>query len=184
MAKLYLVRHGQAAARYGVSLDPGLDDLGRNQAEQVAEKLSSLGPLPILSSPLARARETAAPLARVWKSTPRIEAAVAEIPAPAGVPLDGRAAWLSTFMAGSWSSLDPALRNWRMALKAALTVIDEDTVIFSQYVAINAAVGTTLQDDRVIVFSPQNCSVTILETDGKCLTLTKKGEEAPLTRVN
>lgn len=63
MAKIYLVRHGQAASGWGLEEDPGLDDLGRSQARDAAQKLAPLGPLPILSSPKARARETASPLA-------------------------------------------------------------------------------------------------------------------------
>ena len=51
-------------------MDPGLDALGHSQAEAVAQKLASLGPLPILSSPLRRTRETAAPLAKLWNVEP------------------------------------------------------------------------------------------------------------------
>ena len=37
MPRLTLVRHGRAAAGWGDDLDPGLDDLGRAQAESVAK---------------------------------------------------------------------------------------------------------------------------------------------------
>ena len=67
MTKLYMVRHGRAQAGFGGAMDPGLDELGRSQADAVAEKLRSLGPLRILSSPLARAQQTAAPLAKKWR---------------------------------------------------------------------------------------------------------------------
>jgi len=33
-------------------------------------------------------------------------------------------------------------------------------------------------------FSPDNCSVTIFETNGGKLSLLEKGSEAPLTKVN
>ena len=56
MAKIYMVRHGRAEDVLGESMDPGLDALGHSQAEAVAQKLASLGPLPILSSPLRRTR--------------------------------------------------------------------------------------------------------------------------------
>src|SRR6202012_4562944 len=102
MAKIYMVRHGKAAAGFGESMDPGLDALGREQAETVAQKLKSIGPLAILSSPLARAQQTAAPLAALWKATTFIEEAVAEIPSPSGLDLQGRAEWLRKLMGGSW----------------------------------------------------------------------------------
>src|SRR4029077_3748125 len=102
MARIYMVRHGKAEAGFGEGMDPGLDALGRSQALDVAERLQSLGPLPILSSPLRRTQETAAPLASTWNRTPVIEAAVAEIPSPKGMTLEERAKWLRTLMAGSW----------------------------------------------------------------------------------
>jgi hypothetical protein len=36
----------------------------------------------------------------------------------------------------------------------------------------------------VVVFSPDNCSVTVFENDGDALRLIQKGGEAPLTKVN
>ena len=39
MPKVYMVRHGRAAANFTSDLDPGLDDLGRDQAVQAASVL-------------------------------------------------------------------------------------------------------------------------------------------------
>src|SRR5580700_6200960 len=82
MPRLYLVRHGRAAATFAEAADPGLDELGRSQAEAVGAKLAPLGPLAIVSSPLKRAQETSAPLAALWQRKPLIEQAVSEIPSP------------------------------------------------------------------------------------------------------
>jgi len=183
MTRIYMIRHGRAAAAFGEAHDPGLDDLGRAQAEEVAKILEVLGPLAIVSSPLARTRETAAPLARLWKREPVIEEAVAEIPSP-GLDLAERAQWLRKLMAGSWRDATPPLAQWREDVIAALTGLTEDTVVFSHYVALNVAMGAATGDDRVTVFSPENCSVTIFEVaDGK-LMLIERGKEAPLTKVN
>lgn len=165
-------------------MDPGLDDLGQAQAVAVAERLKALGPLPILSSPLARTRQTAAPLAKLWSRTPVIEDAVAEIPSPKGMTLEARVAWLRKLMAGSWRDVSPELAQWREHCIATVTAIPQDTVIFSHYVAINVIAGAAMRDDRVVVFSPDNCSVTVFETDGAKLRLIEKGEEASLTKVN
>jgi broad specificity phosphatase PhoE len=178
-----MVRHGRAAASFGEALDPGLGELGRAQAEQVAAELAALGPLPIISSPLARARETAEPLARHWKCEAAIETAVAEVPSSSH-NLDERVQWLGKFLASSWRNLTPSLAQWREEAIAALVTLGEDTVIFSHFVVINVAMGAALGDDRVTVFSPANCSVTIFETDGEKLTLIERGKEAPLTKVN
>jgi broad specificity phosphatase PhoE len=184
MTRIYMVRHGRAAAGFGESMDPGLDELGRSQAEAVAQTLKALGPLPILSSPLARTQQTAIPLAKFWAATTEIEPAVAEIPSPKGMTLEGRVAWLRKLMAGSWRDVSPELASWREHCIGAVTAIPRDTVIFSHYVAINVIAGAALGDDRVVVFSPDNCSVTVFETDGETLRLVEKGHEASLTKVN
>jgi broad specificity phosphatase PhoE len=184
MAKIYMVRHGRAEAGFGESMDPGLDALGHSQAEEVAERLAEFGPLPILSSPLRRTRETAAPLAKRWRYEPVIEEAVAEIPSPKGMTLEERVAWLRKLMGGSWREASRDLAEWRENCIAIVAAIPHDAVIFSHYVAINVIAGAALGDDRVVVFSPENCSVTVFETDGPNLKLIEKGAEASLTKVN
>lgn len=184
MPKLFVIRHGNAEAGFGGAMDPGLDALGREQAEAAAQKLKGIGPLPILSSPLARTQQTAAPLAKLWGRTPVIEHAVAEIPSPNLASLEERALWLRKLMQGSWRDVNPELASWREHCIATVTAIPQDTVIFSHYVAINVMAGAATDDDRVVVFSPDNCSVTVFETDGSSLRLTEKGHKAPLTKVN
>ena len=184
MVRLYLVRHGKAAAGFGGAMDPGLDDTGQAQAAAAAKILAPLGPLKILTSPLLRTRETAAPLAELWQRTPEVEEAVAEIPSPEGMTLEQRATWLRKLMAGSWRDVNLRLGQWREAVIAALTSQREDCVIFSHYVAINVAAGAAAGDDRILVFSPDNCSVTVFETNNGALTLIEKGREGTLTKVN
>ncbi|MBV9991510.1 MAG: histidine phosphatase family protein [Alphaproteobacteria bacterium] len=188
MVKLYLVRHGRAEAGFGESMDPGLDALGREQADAAAAGLGALGPLPILSSPLKRAQQTAAPLAKLWNATPVIEPAVAEIPSPKGMTLEERVVWLRRLMAGSWREAPRALAEWREHCIATVAAIPSDTVIFSHYVAINVIFGAATGGDRVVAFSPDNCSVTVFEVvpepGGTRLRLVSKGNEASLTKVN
>ena len=84
---IYLVRHGEAAASWGQSADPGLSELGQQQAEQAASHLLATVPqdLQLISSPLARALETAQPLARALGKPITRNDIFREIPAP--VPL-------------------------------------------------------------------------------------------------
>jgi broad specificity phosphatase PhoE len=184
MPRITLIRHGRAAAGFGEDMDPGLDDLGRSQAEAVAQRLVGLGPRPILSSPLRRCQETAAPLARLWTKSPVIQPAVAEIPSPKGMSLEARVVWLRKLMAGSWSEAPDELAQWRAECVAAVVGLTEDTVVFSHYVAINVLMGAAIGDDRVVCFSPENCSVTVFDNAGGKLKLVEKGSEASLTKVN
>jgi broad specificity phosphatase PhoE len=177
MIRIHLVRHGKAAAGWGAHADPGLDETGRAQAEAVAERLAPLGPLELLTSPLARTRETAAPLSRRWGAEPRVEPRVAEIPSPTE-DLEDRAAWLREAMAGTWGDLDPALQRWRDAVVDCIAGLERDTVIFSHFVAINAVVGRLRNDDRMVVFRPDYTSVTTVVRDGDTLRLEALGAEA------
>lgn len=182
MTRLYLVRHGKAAAGYAESIDPGLDDTGRAQAEAVAQRLFPLGPLAIVSSPLRRAQETAEPLVQLWQCQPAIENAVAEIPSPQ-TGLADRGEWLRAFMQGTWRSASRGLAQWREEAIDALVNLSEDTVIFSHFIAINVALGASLSDDRVVLFHPDNCSITVLEVAAGSLRLIEHGVEAE-TDVN
>jgi len=177
MATLFLVRHGRAAAGFDGHHDPGLDDLGRVQAASTANVLAPLGPLAIYSSPLARARETATPLAERWGIEPVIEHRVTEIPSPTD-DLAQRAAWLRNAMQGRWRALPGDLQRWRHALIERLLAIDEDSVVFCHYVAINVAVGAALADDRLVCFRPDNGSITRLANNDGRLRVIELGRES------
>ncbi len=66
---VHLLRHGEVynpqGVLYGRSEGYHLSDLGRRMAERVAERIGGRDIVRIVSSPLERARETAAPLAAV-----------------------------------------------------------------------------------------------------------------------
>lgn len=175
MVRLYLIRHGRAAAGWDRDLDPGLDALGREQAEAMAASLASRGPLPILVSPMRRTRETAAPLERLW-APGAVEPAVSEVPSPV-MSLGERRAWLTALMGRRWRP-DDDLAAWRAALLARLVAAREDTVIVSHHIALNVAVGAASGDDRVICFHPDHCSISEFETDGRALRLLALGREA------
>ena len=181
-----MVRHGRAAAGWDVDPDPALDDLGRQQALAVASKLSSLGPLPVVSSPLLRCQQTAFPLATVWNSGIAIESRVGEIPSPDGVALEDRGTWLREIMAGTWTQASERSGthyvNYRDAIAACVASCKTDTVIFSHFVAINAVIGAAQGRDEVLIASLDNCSVTTFDiTDGR-LTVLEIGGEAD-TRI-
>jgi broad specificity phosphatase PhoE len=179
MARLYLIRHGEPSGSWGqADPDPGLTDLGRKQAEGAAEILRKTPPRLIVSSPLKRARETAIPLARAMGMEPTIANAVAEIPTPASIAFEKRADWLRGLMTGEWGAAEPALQKWRTGVVTYLTELNEDTAVFSHFVAINVALGAAIGDDRVVCFKPAHASITVLETKGPAISLVELGETA------
>jgi broad specificity phosphatase PhoE len=89
--KLYLVRHGQSTGNIGGTLmgqsDHPLTPLGEAQARAVAARLAPVGPMPVFSSDLPRARTTAEYIVGAWMAT---GGAGATVERPAGLTLDRR----------------------------------------------------------------------------------------------
>jgi len=183
MPRILMVRHGEAAAGWGDDPDPGLSPKGWTQALEAAGRLHPLKPASLVTSPLRRCRETAQVLADICNLEPVVDATVGEVNAPPGTTLDQRPAWLRKIFQGTWSETDPRTRAWKDQVIATLVALKQDTVVFSHFVATNAAVGAATGDDRVVCFRPDNCSITVFESDGLALTLIEKGHEAD-TRVN
>jgi broad specificity phosphatase PhoE len=180
--RIVLVRHGDAAAGWGDDLDPGLSERGQAQARHVAESLKPLGPLPILTSPLRRCRETAAPLAAQWREVPTIEPDVGEIKAP-DHDLATRGPWLASVLGSEWPEMPPAQQAWRDAVVACLLSLEQDTIVVTHFVAINVAIGAATVDDRVVCRRVGNCSTTMLESDGNTLMLVAVPAEPDKTEV-
>lgn len=184
MPTIYLVRHGRAAASFDSHRDPDLDDLGRSQAEASATMLASQidTPIDIYTSPLARARQTAAPLVELWKTTAVVEPRIAEIPSPVE-NLRKRGVWLRGVMGGDWKDLPPPQRQWRDEVVAWLLERTADAVAFCHFIPINVAAAAATNAGKLIVFRPDNGSVTrVRAQDGK-LELLELGSEAN-THVN
>jgi broad specificity phosphatase PhoE len=180
-ARIVLVRHGRPEGGYGDDHDPGLDDVGRGQADAMAAALAPIGPQPVVASPLRRTRETAAPLEARWATVARVEPSVGEIPSPTAV-LAERSAWLRTVLAGTWPDASDELHEWRDRLLDTVRRIDVDTVVVTHYVAINTIVGAATGDDRLVSCAPDHCSRTVVDVDASGLTLVALGEQAA-TRV-
>lgn len=174
--RLYLVRHGRPSGGFAEVIDPRLDKVGVAQAEALARDLNPLGPLPILSSPLQRTQETAAPLAKLWQTQVRIEPAVAEIPTPQA-DLQARTTWLRAAMRGRWSELGAFHQQWRERLVAALVGLKTSTVVTTHFIAINVAVGAATGDDRMVCCEPEHCSCTVLEVRDSRLHLVSLGQQ-------
>jgi phosphohistidine phosphatase len=70
--RLFLVRHAEAASGEPDELRP-LTSTGREQARALGERLAPVAPAVVLTSPLLRARETAAAIARATGAELRVD---------------------------------------------------------------------------------------------------------------
>lgn len=159
---IFLVRHGEASASWGQDPDPGLSDLGEQQAIAAARSLRSRlsADVKLVSSPLQRARETAEPLAQTLGLEVTIDDAFREIPAP--VPLAQRKPWLRGFMKQSWKEQPEALLSWRDSARDQLLDLKAPTVVFTHFLLLNAIVGNVLEHADTLYFWPDNASITHL----------------------
>lgn len=178
MTRVHLVRHGRATAGWDVDPDPGLDELGVRQAVAAATTLAEGSPAALVSSPLRRCRETAAPLAELWGAPVTIEPRVAEIPSPEGIPMGERVDWLRAAMQGTWAELGQRYTTFRDDIVTALTTLEQPTVVFSHFVAINAVIGAALGDDRLVIRSLDNASITVVDVIDGRIHLVSGGHEA------
>jgi broad specificity phosphatase PhoE len=159
-------------------MDPGLDPAGKQQAETMAAGLAPGDPFDLLTSPFRRTRETAAAIERRWGMTAAIEPRVGEIPSPS-TATGRRAEWLKSVLQGRWPEMDSSLHLWRHQVRQALAELARNTVVVSHFVVINVAVGYALNDDRVTVFHPENCSCTVIDVEHDAFHVVELGAEGP-----
>lgn len=176
--RLTLVRHGRATGGWDDHEDPGLDHVGQAQARALARHLEATPPLPMLVSPMRRCRETAAPLAATWGVVPQVEPALTEIPSPEGVPMGERVPWLRKAMESTWTALGRSFTDYRAGVVLRLLACPADTLIVSHFVAINAAIGAALGDDRLVIYRLDNTSRTDFDVTAGRLVLVEAGAEA------
>ena len=141
MSRVYLIRHAKPSATWGGDDDdPGLDDIGQAQAGAAAKALLALPParrpVRVVSSPLRRCRETAAPFAAAIGAEVEIDASVGEIPTPAALSPAERGPWLRKAFTGRWSEIEGDLdyEAWRGRVLAAVAS-RPDAAVFSHFIA-------------------------------------------------
>jgi broad specificity phosphatase PhoE len=173
---IIFVRHGEAAAGWGHHRDPGLSETGQLQAQAVAETLIRETPECVLSSPMLRCRETAAPLAELAGLDVTIDPDVSEIPTPPDV--SDRVDWLRQLMSGQWADAPALVLDWHKRLLNRLNSLPDRTIVFSHFVAINALVGYLEARSDVMVFRPDYCSMTRLQQTPEGVALISRGAEA------
>ena len=131
--ELLIIRHGLPVRRElteGVA-DPELAPQGREQAQHLARYLESEQIDAVYASPMARARETAAPLAAALDTQIRISPGVAEWDqnSPEYVPVEELKAandprW-QAMLSGEWSSDESEADFRARVLQAFETIVDD-----------------------------------------------------------
>lgn len=179
--RIYLVRHGEAAASWQEADDPGLSERGRQQAAATAEELMGrIEPdVQLISSPMQRAQETSRPLALRLDRDVTLVDAFREIPTP--VALAERQSWLKSVARQTWSEQHALVCEWRQSLLAQLRNIRHPTVVFTHFMVLNAIVADLSARDRVVCYLPDNASITTLQWSEDQLQVVELGRELKTT---
>jgi broad specificity phosphatase PhoE len=172
VTRLWLVRHGEAAAHWGEELDPPLSPAGQRDARRAAGLLAAVGPLPVMASPLMRTRQTAEVIASSWATEVSIAEAVREVPSPpvaagagAADVLQARSQWLGGLLADRWTNQPDWLWAWRRTLLGFLAALAHPAVVVTHAVAINTVLSAARGDDRVFTVPVATGSITVVEVD-------------------
>jgi len=177
MPIITLVRHGQAAANWQQDPDPGLSALGQQQALAAAGHLSGqVKPQKLYSSPKLRAQETAAPLASSWQQNIEILDSMTEVPS-AGIAMAERGNWLKQVFRETWSQQQAPQQQWREKIIETLLAQQQDCIIFSHFVVINAVIGYARGCDKVFQCQPDYCSTNQFSLAAGKLSLSLLGQQ-------
>ena len=174
---IFLVRHGAASATWEEHPDPGLSSRGLEEAQNLKSGLSPYldGSVRLLSSPLARARETASPLALKLNQKVDVAESISEVPSP--VDLIHRKKWLQEFMKQKWEDQNDDVLVWRSRAIRFVKSLSSPSVLFTHFLLINAIVGEIVKVDRTLYFWPENCSITHIRSNGVSLELVSLGDQ-------
>jgi broad specificity phosphatase PhoE len=202
MRPVHLVRHGRTAwnleHRVMGWLDEGIEDAAYADAEAVAAVLADYGVIEIVASPMVRAMQTAAPLARLLGIEPRLDERAAELRVTAW---EGRT---EDEVAARWPD---DWRTWRTAphtldiegretlaemgdrmadLLEELTDASADgaVAVFTHDAPVRAAVAWALDTGPEIYRHVEvfNCSITTVGSEAGVRRLVRSNDTAHLQR--
>ncbi|MET9216694.1 MULTISPECIES: histidine phosphatase family protein [unclassified Nocardia] len=171
--QLILVRHAQPERVIGATTaaDPGLTDIGGQQADRVPAALAAHEIARIVSSPQRRARDTAAPTAAARELPVDIIDDLAEYDRdlPAYIPIEDAKTDFAEAYARIKAGLLPEQIDGPAFVARVLTAIDglvaaaapTDTVVaFAHGGVVNVLLADILGLDRPLTFPIDYCSVT------------------------
>ena len=173
--EIVLVRHALPlrvdVAPGGGAADPPLAPRGLEQARRVVQALAGDAVTALYTSPLARARQTATPLADALGLEPVVEPDIAEFDSadPSYVPIEelraaGDPRWQALARGDLYSAgVDPVAFRARVVAAVEAVALRHPggrAVLFTHAGACNAYLGHVLGQAKSIWFAPAYCSVS------------------------
>jgi probable phosphoglycerate mutase len=175
---LFLIRHAEPQRAVGdTPADPGLTERGREQARKLAAYLAADGVDVVISSPMRRARETAAELARASGTTARVDEMLTEWDAGATsyIPYEELKATrdpaLLAFVNDDHDALGFEVGPFRSAAVAAVEGIiaghkGRRVAVICHSGIVNAYVGHLWRAERLFLHNPDYTGICRIAASG------------------
>ena len=169
--KLIFIRHGEAANAWGTHKDPGLSSLGYKQAESILEndELQRLNEFDFISSPKARAIETAKPLANKFQKKISIDETFNEIPSK-NIADNMKQDWLKRIITMDKKTLPREIKRWDEKIYKRVISLQKNSIIFCHFMVINSILSNIIKSDTILYFHPNYVSITKLVIENSQVT--------------
>ncbi len=169
---IILVRHGEASAGWSVHPDPGLSELGREQAAEAGKSLIEKIPCyQLISSPKKRAIETMEMMINERECSFQLDSRFIEIPSD-NIETAEKRDWLIKIFTTPIKALPEAVKEWRINLITWLEKIEGNLIVTTHFMVINALVSYITSNNKISYFHPDYASRTeIFFKNGKMTQL-------------
>jgi probable phosphoglycerate mutase len=157
---IILVRHGEASAAWSAHPDPGLSKLGHLQAAKTGKSLIDQIPLyQLISSPKKRAVETMELISQEKKYSYKLDDRFIEIPSE-NIATEAKKDWLIGIFKAPIAELPEAVKNWRDNLIAWIDNANDNFIVTTHYMVINALISYFTNSKSISYFHPDYASRT------------------------
>ena len=157
---IILVRHGEASVAWSAHPDPGLSELGSEQAAEAGKSLiDKISSYSLLSSPKKRAIETMEMMIKEKGCSFQLDSRFIEIPSD-NVNVDEKRDWLIKIFTAPIKELPEAVKEWRNNLIGWLNEIEGNVIVTTHFMVINTLVSYIVSNNKISYFHPDYASRT------------------------
>jgi probable phosphoglycerate mutase len=157
---IILIRHGEASAGWSVHPDPGLSESGREQAAETGKSLiEEISSYQLVSSPKKRAIETMEVMIEKKECSFQLDSRFIEIPSN-NIHADKKRDWLINIFTTPIKELPEAVKEWRNNLISWLEDIEDNFIVTTHFMVINALISYLTSNNKISYFHPDYASRT------------------------
>ena len=139
-----------------------------NRRKTILEQYNNLTLDPTTPNYIARAIETADPLAKKFNKDIVLDNTFIEIPSK-NIALNQKQNWLKKILNTKKDSLPKYIKIWSEEIFNKLITIENDSVIFTHFMVMNSIVSSLIKSETLLSFYPDYTSVLEIISDNKII---------------